>query len=241
MKIDLNSMGNNILKEFNMLQLRFKEDEKVEVGLDEAGRGCLFGRLYVGAVAFSNEMIFDHGSALSQIKDSKKLSERKRNILFDYIQEEAIETSVAFSEVEEIDRLNILQADIAAMHRALDAMVIPVQRILVDGDYWKPWKDVEAHTIVDGDASYLPIAAASILAKVSHDRWVEEQIVTHPEWETRYGFASNKGYGTGTHMRGIQTHGVTAQHRTSFAPVRKVLGLPLKPKRSTNLFDGLDD
>ena len=93
-----------------MYKLRFKDDEKVEVGLDEAGRGCLFGRLYVGAVAFSNEMDFDHGSMLHQIKDSKKLSERKRNILFDYIQEEAIETSIAFSEVEEIDRLNILHA-----------------------------------------------------------------------------------------------------------------------------------
>jgi len=217
-----------------MYKLRFKEDEKVEVGLDEAGRGCLFGRLYVGAVAFSNEMDFDHGSALHQIKDSKKLSERKRNILYDYIQEEAIETSIAFAEVEEIDRINILQADIAAMHRALDAMAIPVQRILVDGDYWNPWKGVEAHTIIDGDASYLAVAAAGILAKVSRDRWVEEQVLAYPEWETRYGFASNKGYGTGTHMRGIQTHGVTAQHRTSFAPVRQVLGLPLKPKRSTN-------
>jgi len=230
--MDLNSLTKNIL----MYKLRFTEDEKVEVGLDEAGRGCLFGRLYAAAVAFPNEAdtVFDHGVGLKAIRDSKKLSERKRGILMDYIEEAAIETSVAFSEVDEIDRVNILQADIAAMHRALDAMTVPVQRILVDGDYWKPWKKVEAHTVVDGDASYLAIAAAGILAKVSRDRWVEEQVAAHPEWETRYGFASNKGYGTATHMKGIQTHGVTTQHRTSFAPVRKVLGLPLKLKPSTN-------
>jgi ribonuclease HII len=223
-----------------MYKLRHTEDDKVEVGLDEAGRGCLFGRLYSAAVALPNEMdtFFDHGAGLKAIRDSKKLSERKRAILFDYIDEAAIETSVSFAEVEEIDRVNILQADIAAMHRALHAMTVPIQRILVDGDYWKPWKGVEAHTIVDGDASYLAIAAAGILAKVSRDRWVEEQIEAHPEWETHYGFASNKGYGTAVHMRGIQTYGVTAQHRTSFAPVRKVLGLPLKPKPSTKPLPG---
>ena len=226
-----------------MYKLRFTEDEKVEVGLDEAGRGCLFGRLYAAAVVLPNELdtFFDHGAGLKAIKDSKKLSERKRSILFDYIDEAAIETSVSFAEVEEIDRINILQADMAAMHRALDTLTVPIQRILVDGDQWKPWKSVEAHKVIDGDASYLAIAAAGILAKVSRDRWVEEQIVTHPEWDTHYGFASNKGYGTAKHMTGIRTHGVTAQHRTSFAPVRTVLGLPLKSKPSTNLLEFLED
>jgi len=226
-----------------MYKLRFTEDDKVEVGLDEAGRGCLFGRLYAAAVVLPNELdtFFDHGAGLKAIKDSKKLSERKRNILFDYIDEAAIETSISFAEVEEIDRMNILQADMAAMHRALDTLTVPIQRILVDGDQWKPWKSVEAHKVIDGDASYLAIAAAGILAKVSRDRWVEEQVVAHPEWETHYGFASNKGYGTAKHMKGIQTHGVTAQHRTSFAPVRTVLGLPLKLKPSTNRLEFLED
>lgn len=226
-----------------MYKLRFTEDDKVEVGLDEAGRGCLFGRLYAAAVVLPNELdtFFDHGAGLKAIKDSKKLSERKRSILFDYIDEAAIETSISFAEVEEIDRINILQADMAAMHRALDTLTVPIQRILVDGDQWKPWKSVEAHKVIDGDASYLAIAAAGILAKVSRDRWVEEQVVAHPEWETHYGFASNKGYGTAKHMKGIQTHGVTAQHRTSFAPVRTVLGLPLKLKPSTNRLEFLDD
>jgi ribonuclease HII len=219
-----------------MYKLEYKEDEHVEVGLDEAGRGCLFGRLYVGAVIFPKEIdsFFDNGVQLKQIKDSKKLSERKRDILFDYIQEAAIETSVAYAEVEEIDRINILRADLAAMHRALNAFSVPIDRILVDGDHWTPWKGVPAHTIVDGDATYLSIAAAGILAKVSRDRWVLEQVEAHPEWEDHYGFASNKGYGTEKHMKGIQTYGVTMEHRTSFAPVRSVLGLPVKVSASTN-------
>ena len=135
-----------------MYKLRFTEDDKVEVGLDEAGRGCLFGRLYAAAVVLPNELdtFFDHGAGLKAIKDSKKLSERKRSILFDYIDEAAIETSVSFAEVEEIDRINILQADMAAMHRSLDTLTVPIQRILVDGDQWKPWKGVEAHKVIGG-------------------------------------------------------------------------------------------
>ena len=223
-----------------MYKLRHTEDDKVEVGLDEAGRGCLFGRLYAAAVVFPNELdtMFDNGAGLKAIRDSKKLSERKRNILFDYIEEAAVEVSISYAEVEEIDRINILQADMAAMHRALDALTVPVQRILVDGDCWKPWKGVEYHKVVDGDATYLAIAAAGILAKVSRDRWVKEQVIAHPEWDTHYGFATNKGYGTETHMKGIQAHGVTAQHRTSFAPVRTVLGLPIKVKSSTTPVSG---
>ncbi len=218
--------------------LSFKPDANVEVGLDEAGRGCLFGRLYVGAVVFAKdeEDFFDNGETLKTIRDSKTISERKRGILFDYIHDAALDKAVAYAEVDEIDTYNILQADLRCMHRALDSLTIPVDRILVDGDHWKPWtakdggKDVEAHTIVDGDASYLSIAAAGILAKVARDTWVREMCATHPEWEERYGLVSNKGYGTPTHMRGIQLHGVTDQHRRSYAPVAKALGLAVKEK-----------
>jgi ribonuclease HII len=219
--------------------LSFKPDAAVEVGLDEAGRGCLFGRLYVGAVVFAKdeEDFFDNGETLKTIRDSKTISERKRGILYDYIQEAAIATSVAYAEVDEIDTHNILQADLRCMHRALDALAVPVDRILVDGDHWKPWvskgsngKEVEAHTIVDGDASYLSIAAAGILAKVARDTWVQEMCVANPDWNERYGLASNKGYGTAAHMRGIQLHGVTDQHRRSYAPVAKALGLAVKDK-----------
>ena len=167
-------------------KLRYKDDDAIEVGLDEAGRGCLFGRLYVGAVVFSNDTddMFDNGVALREIKDSKLLTKRKRAILYDYIQECALDKSVAYAEAEEVDRLNVLQADLATMHRALDSLIVPVERVLVDGDHWRPYKDTEGYAIVDGDAQYLAIAAAGILAKVSRDRWVEEVVATHPEWNT---------------------------------------------------------
>jgi ribonuclease HII len=214
--------------------LSFKQDDAIEVGIDEAGRGCLFGRLYVGAVVFPKQMedFFDHGATLQTIRDSKTLTERKRNILYDYIQEAAIDKAVAFVESTDVDTYNVLQADLRCMRQALDALTVPIDRILVDGDHWKPWNDVEAHTIVDGDASYLNIAAAGILAKVSRDRWIAEVCEEHPEWNEQYGLLKNKGYGTPTHMRGIQEHGVTAQHRRSYAPVARALGLPTPPKES---------
>ena len=213
-------------------KLRYKDDDVVEVGLDEAGRGCLFGRLYVGAVVFSNEMedFFDHGATLNEIRDSKLISKRKRAILYDYIQECALDKAVTFATAAEVDALNVLQADLTAMHRALDSLQVPAQRILVDGDHWRPYKDSEGHAIVDGDAQYLPIAAAGILAKVARDRWIEEIVAQFPDYDTRYGLSTNMGYGTATHMRGISEFGVTDEHRRSFGPVRAVLGLPSKEK-----------
>jgi ribonuclease HII len=206
-------------------KLCYKADDVIEVGVDEAGRGCLFGRLYVGAVIFSNDTdtMFDNGAALNQIRDSKLLSKRKRDILYDYIQECALETSVAYVTAKEIDEENVLQADFTAMHRALDAFSVPFERILVDGNHWRPYKDTEGHAIVDGDAQYLSIAAAGILAKVSRDRWIQEVVATHPDWDERYGLSTNMGYGTATHMAGLQAHGITEEHRRSFAPVRAVV------------------
>ena len=211
-------------------KLRYKEDDAIEVGLDEAGRGCLLGRLYVGAVVFSNEYedFFDHGAALKDIKDSKLLTKRKRDILYDYVQECALDKAVAYAEASEVDEYNVLQADLNCMHRALDSLNVPVERVLADGDHWRPYKDSEGHAIVDGDAQYLAIAAAGILAKVSRDRWVEELVTLHPDWDTKYGLSTNMGYGTATHMAGIKEYGVTEEHRRSFAPVRNALGLPQK-------------
>jgi ribonuclease HII len=205
------------------------DDGLVEVGLDEAGRGSLWGRLYVGAVIMSpeDESYFDNGVVLRQITDSKKLTPRRRAVLADYIRENAIEAVVNWSEPEEIDQRNILQADMAAMHRALSSMLTPFQRILVDGDYWIPWKDetgtvVPGYTIVEGDATCLTIAAASILAKEAHDDWVRETVAADPTLEERYGLKSNMGYGTAKHMAGLKEWGATPLHRRSFAPVRAV-------------------
>ena len=215
-----------------MYKLRYKQDDAVEVGLDEAGRGCLFGRLYVGAVVFSNELedFFDHGATLNEIRDSKLLSKRKRDILYDYVQECALDKCVAWAEAEDVDRLNVLQADLTTMHSALDSLIVPVDRVIVDGDHWRPYKDTEGYAIVDGDAQYLAIAAAGILAKVSRDRWVESVVAEHPEWDTWYGLSSNMGYGTQKHMDGLKEFGVTAEHRKSYAPVRAAMGLPAKEK-----------
>jgi ribonuclease HII len=213
-------------------KLRYKEDDAIEVGLDEAGRGCLFGRLYVGAVVFTNDRddLFDNGAMLNKIKDSKVISKRQRDVLFDYINECALDKSVCYAEAAEVDALNVLQADLTVMHRCLDALTVPAERVLADGDHWRPYKDTEGYAIVDGDAQYLAIAAAGILAKVSRDRWVKSVVATHPEWDTQYGLSSNMGYGTAKHMTGIKEHGVTGEHRRSFRPVAEALGLPVKAK-----------
>jgi ribonuclease HII len=211
-----------------MYELRYKDDGEIEVGLDEAGRGCLWGRLYVGAVIFSDclEDLPDGGEMLAQLKDSKQMTKKRRELLYDYIKEAALSWAVVYATAEEVDRENVLQADMSAMHRALDSLSVPFGRCLVDGDYWRPYKGIEAHTIVDGDARFLAIAAAGILAKVSRDRWVEAMVGADPTLDARYGFLSNMGYGTPAHMAGLSSHGITPDHRRSFGPVRVLLGLP---------------
>ena len=203
--------------------LRYLHDDKIEAGIDEAGRGCLFGRMYVAAVVLPSELdcFSDNGDLLMSIKDSKKLSEKKRDMLYDYIKENAVDYSVQWCSNTQIDEENVLQADLNTMHKALDALVVPVQRILVDGDCWKPWitdPEAEVYKIIEGDSKFLAIAAASILAKVERDRWVLSECDANPDWDTHYGLRSNKGYGTAKHMEGIKTHGVTPLHRMSYAP-----------------------
>jgi ribonuclease HII len=210
-------------------------DGSVEVGIDEAGRGPLWGRLYVGAAVMAEDdcAYFDGGVVLRQITDSKKLTARRRAVLRDYIRETAIATAVTWAEPEEIDAVNVLQADLNAMHRALDDLSvvqgIPIERVLVDGDTWRPWRtadgvEVPAFTIVEGDAKVLSIAAASILAKEAHDEWVRTTVAAEPLLSERYGLDRNMGYGTAAHMDGLKTWGAHALHRRSFAPVRAVTG-----------------
>ena len=211
-----------------MLKRQWLNDNLVEVGLDEAGRGSLWGRIYVGAVIMSpaDEGYSDQGVQLTAIKDSKKLTPRRRAILNDYIKENAIEAVVTWAEPEEIDSINILQADMAAMHRALLSCETPIQRILVDGNYWNDWIDpvtqevVPAILIEKGDSVSLPIAAASIIAKEAHDQWIKDELMKDPSLDEKYGLSSNMGYGTAKHMEGLKAHGAHRLHRKSFAPVR---------------------
>jgi ribonuclease HII len=181
-------------------------------GVDEAGRGPLAGPVVAAAV------ILDDRSPIKGLTDSKQLSPRKREKLYDEIRAKALCCSVAQASVEEIDRLNILQATMLAMQRAVHGLRLKPSKVLVDGNRL-PSLGVLAEAIVSGDALIPSISAASILAKVTRDRLLQELHLQHPE----YGFDRHKGYGTADHLRALQTLGVLSAHRRSFAPVARAL------------------
>ena len=181
-------------------------------GVDEAGRGPLAGPVVAAAV------ILDDLNPIKGLNDSKKLTAKQREKLFDEIRAKALCCSVAQASVEEIDQLNILQATLLAMRRAVEGLRLKPAKVLVDGNRL-PTLDVLSEAIVKGDATVPAISAASILAKVTRDRWCAELDAQHPE----YGFASHKGYGTAEHLAALQAHGACPQHRKTFAPVTAVL------------------
>lgn len=181
-------------------------------GVDEAGRGPLAGPVVAAAV------ILDVRAPIQGLADSKQLSPRRREQLFDEIRAKALCCSVAQASVEEIDRLNILQATMLAMQRAVQGLRLKPNKVLVDGNRL-PLLHVLAEAVVSGDALVPAISAASILAKVTRDRMLDELHALHPG----YGFDRHKGYGTAQHMRALQTLGPLAVHRRSFAPVARAL------------------
>jgi ribonuclease HII len=181
-------------------------------GVDEAGRGPLAGPVVAAAV------ILDDLRPIAGLNDSKKLSAAKRERLFDEIRAKALCCSIAQASVEEIDEINILQATLLAMRRAVEGLRLKPAKVLVDGNRL-PVLDVLAEAIVKGDATVPAISAASILAKVTRDRWCAELDAQYPQ----YGFAAHKGYGTAEHLAALQTHGACPEHRKTFAPVTRVL------------------
>lgn len=181
-------------------------------GVDEAGRGPLAGPVFAAAV------ILDDMSPISGLADSKKLSPKKRDMLCDIIKARAICFSVATASVHEIDQLNILQASLLAMQRAVKGLRLKPMKVLVDGNRL-PVLDIRAEAIVKGDSKVVSISAASILAKVERDRWCVEIDSQYP----LYGFAIHKGYGTSLHLNALKEHGPCALHRSSFAPVAQYL------------------
>ena len=181
-------------------------------GVDEAGRGPLAGPVVAAAV------ILDDLNPIAGLNDSKKLSPLRREKLYDEIRAKALCCSVAQASVEEIDQLNILQATLLAMSRAVEGLRLKPHKVLVDGNRL-PVLDVLAEAIVRGDATVPAISAASILAKVTRDRWCRELDLQYPE----YGFAGHKGYGTAEHLAALRTHGACPEHRKTFAPVAQVL------------------
>ncbi|MBL7472873.1 ribonuclease HII [Robertkochia sediminum] len=188
-----------------------------EAGTDEAGRGCLAGPVTAAAVIlppdFSNDIL----------TDSKQLSKKNRDQLRTIIEKEAICYAVVHTSPEEIDQMNILNASIESMHRALKALSTPPKFIAVDGNKFKPFGDVPYECVVKGDGKYLNIAAASILAKTYRDELMEELDKTYPQ----YDWKKNKGYPTKTHRAAIVKHGTTPHHRKSFRLIPDQLSLDL--------------
>ena len=181
-------------------------------GVDEAGRGPLAGPVSAAAV------ILDEACPIEGLADSKKLSEKQRDRLASVIRERALAWAVAYAEVDEIDRLNILQATLLAMKRAVQALQIQPQQILVDGLYC-PQTGIPGHAIVKGDSKVAAISAASILAKTARD---ELMLHLHEQYP-QYGFDGHKGYPTAAHLAALREHGASAVHRRSFRPVREAL------------------
>ena len=185
---------------------------KLLAGVDEVGRGPLAGDVVTAAV------ILDPENPIEGLADSKKLTEKKREKLFVEIQEKALSWAVARCSVEEIDEINILQASLLAMHRAVDALNIKAEYVAVDGNRLPKW-DYPSQAVVKGDDKVPEIAAASILAKVTRDR----ELVALEEQYPGYGFAKHKGYPTKQHMQALKDLGITPVHRKSYAPVKAII------------------
>lgn len=207
----------------------------IELGIDEAGRGPMFGRVYAGVVVLPKDNSFDH----SLMKDSKKFTSKKKiEQVSEYIKEHSIAWAVEYEDEQSIDDINILQATQLAMHKGIKKVIKQLENnielninisdllLLVDGNYFKPYMSlnktktklemVKYQMIKGGDNTYTSIAAASILAKVDRDKYIDDLCVLNPELIEHYGIDSNKGYGSKKHMEGIKQHGITKWHRKTF-------------------------
>ncbi len=189
-----------------MLLNRFIDDNKIECGCDEAGRGCLAGPVYAAAVILPDD--FYH----PWLNDSKQLTEQKREALRPIIEAEALAWGIGICSAEEIDNINILKASHLAMHRAIDDLLIRPERLLIDGNRFMPYTGIAHECIIKGDARYVNIAAASILAKTYRD---EEMLRLHNEYPM-YGWAEHKGYPTSKHRAAIAEFGSSPYHRKTF-------------------------
>ena len=190
---------------------------KLEVGTDEAGRGCLSGPVVAAAVILPLDFYHE------LLNDSKQISEAKRKILRPIIEKEALAFGVSFIHHEEVDQLNVLQASITGMQRAISDMKISPEFIIVDGNKFKPYQEIPYKTIVKGDAKFMSIAAASVLAKTYRDDFMEK---IHEEYPA-YNWKQNKGYPTKEHRKAIQEFGITKYHRKTFKLLQTQLKLDI--------------
>ena len=228
----------------NILKGYYNEDDKIiEIGVDEVGRGPLFGRVYTAAVILPKDDNFD----FSKVKDSKKFySKKKLEEASEYVKNNALAWHVSYEDEKKIDEINILQATQLSMHNSINEVSKKYNKqmkdteksnysfsLLIDGNYFKPLtffniktNKIESFpyiTVEGGDNKYASIAAASILAKVERDKYIDELCEQNPTLSEYYGIDSNKGYGAKRHMDGIKEHGITIWHRRSFAPCKNYI------------------
>ena len=194
----------------------YYEQGRVEAGCDEAGRGCLAGSVYAAAVILPAD--YDN----PELNDSKQMSHSRRYALRQQIMDDAVAWAVGVVTPEEIDQINILNASILAMHRALDQLGVRPEAVIIDGNRFKPYGDLPYTTIVKGDGKYQAIAAASILAKTFRDDYMDALDDECPQ----YGWRRNKGYPTREHREAIRQHGITPYHRRSYNLTGQELPLP---------------
>lgn len=194
---------------------RYLHPDLIEAGCDEAGRGCLAGPVYAAAV------ILNPDAPIAKLNDSKKLSEASRNLLRVEIEQKALAWAVASCSEQEIDQINILNASILAMQKAVKALQIKAEHLLIDGNRFKAMDQYKHSCIIQGDGIYAPIAAASILAKTHRDEFMMELARKYPE----YGFEKHKGYATQKHVKAIEKHGYLPIHRKSFSLKKLQLSL----------------
>ena len=215
------------------LQRTFDEKYEIEAGVDECARGVGFGRVYAGAV------ILDPSIELHPwLNDSKKVTPKRRKVVKEWIQDTALAYAVGYEEAEEVDRVNIRNATIQSMNKALTALKVKPNLAVIDGDSFHKIGDepYEWQTVTKGDATYAHIAAASILAKECHDEWIRELIEHDPTLHEKYGLYTNVGYLTAKHIAGLKTHGLHPLHRKTFMKcITPVYTSEQKSKQSENL------
>ena len=199
----------------------------IEVGVDEVGRGCLFGPVVAASCILPQN--FDNiDFDIPKIADSKKLSKKQRELAYDFLKYFCIDYSVAFIDNDIVDKVNIYNATMNAMHNSLDNLKLDMDMILIDGKTFKFYINkkgqlVPYYCIVSGDNKYYSIAAASILAKVTRDRYIEDLCQKYPLLNEQYKLLSNKGYGTKQHLDGIKKYGITNFHRKTFGICKKFI------------------
>tara|TARA_B100001094_G_C18185396_1_gene803495 strand:+ start:2894 stop:3508 length:615 start_codon:yes stop_codon:yes gene_type:complete len=189
----------------------------LEVGLDEVARGCLLGRVYTAGVVWNNDFNEDEDN-LNKFKiiDSKKLSKKKREETYNYIIDNVISWNVSYMTHKDIDKKNILNATLDCFHKCIDGIDVDIESIIVDGTHFNSYKNIPHECIEKGDNKYYSIAAASIIAKVTHDKYIEDLCLKHPELNEKYDLLNNMGYGTAKHIDGIKKYGLSKFHRKTF-------------------------